>query len=406
MPPTKNELILAAIVLMTIPVIAEVVLRLAHVQFEPQFYTADRQIGWAFRPGAEGMFTGETRQYVQINSHGFRDASRSYEKPPNSFRIAVLGNSWTEALQVPLDKTYCSLLERKLTGLRCFVGKSVEVLNFGVSGYSTAQELLLLRQEVWKYHPNLVIVAFYSARDVANNVRQLNNAGDPDQSPYFVYRGDRLALDDSFRNLPAVQERQIKLQRLRGMVNEHVLVLQAVNTLVRYGRTRMAMAAVPERGRKTGADSLEHAIYAPPTLPALQEGWHVTEGLLVAMRDEARAHGAELRIVTLANRPQVIPDPKKRLEFVHALGVADLSYADERINALGKREGITVINLAPALSEYAETHRVFLNGFDESNLGEGHWNVTGHQVAAEAIADNLCGTATISARLEAGGASR
>jgi len=406
MPPTKKELILAAVVLMTIPVIAEVALRLAQVQIEPQFYTADRQIGWSFRPGAEGMFMGETRQYVRINSHGFRDVARNYEKPPTSFRIAVLGNSWTEALQVPLDKTYCSVLERKLAGLHCFAGKQVEVLNFGVSGYSTAQELLLLRQEVWKYHPDTVILAFYSARDVANNVRQLNNAGDPDQSPYFVYRGDRLVLDDSFRNLPAVQERQIKLQRLRGMVNEHVLVLQAVNTLVRYGRTRMAMAAVQERGRKAGTDSLEHAIYAPPNLPALQEGWRVTEGLLVAMRDEARAHGAELRIVTLANRPQVIPDPQKRSEFMHALGVPDLSYADERINALGKREGIPVTNLAPALSEYAETHKVYLNGFNEANFGGGHWNVTGHEVAAEAIAKSLCGTAILNGGRNAGGASR
>ncbi len=352
------------------------------------------------------MFMGETRQYVQINSHGFRDVSRNYEKPPNGFRIAVLGNSWTEALQVPLDKTYCSVLERKLAGLACFAGKHVEVLNFGVSGYSTAQELLLLQQEVWKYHPDMVIVAFYSARDVANNVRQLNNAGDPDQSPYYVYRGEHLVLDDSFRNLPVVQERQIKLQRLRGLVNDHVLLLQAMNTLVRNGRTRVAMAAVQERAGKAGTDSMEHAIYAPPTLPALQEGWRITEGLLVAMRDEARTHGAELRIVTLANRPQVIPDPQKQLEFMRSLRVANLSYADERINALGEREGIPVTNLAPVLSEYAETHHVFLNGFDESNLGGGHWNVTGHQVAAEAIADSLCGTATPNARQDAGGASQ
>src|SRR5271163_1915378 len=209
MPPTKKELILAALVALVLPALADVALRIGHVQFNSQLYTANQQRGWALRPSAEGLVADETRQYVRINSHGFRDLERSYEKQADTIRIAVLGNSWTEAMQVPLDKNYCSVLERKLTEQSCCAGKRFEVLNFGVSGYSTAQELLLLREEVWKYHPDVVILAFYSARDIANNVRQFNNAAEPDQSPYFVYRGNQLVLDDSFRALPAVQKRQI-----------------------------------------------------------------------------------------------------------------------------------------------------------------------------------------------------
>jgi hypothetical protein len=390
MPATKKELILAALVTLSLPVLAEIGLRAARVAFEPQLYTADRQMGWSLRPGAEGVVVGETRQYVQINDHGFRDVPRSYEKPAKTVRVAVLGNSWTEALQVPRENTYCSVLERRLAGLPCFSGRRVEVLNFGVSGYSTAQELLLLRQEVWKYQPDIVIVAFYSARDVANNVRQFNNAADPEQSPYFVYRGDRLVLDSSFQALPAVQPRQIQLQKIRCIVNEHIRVLQAVNTLVRYGRAQVAMAAIKERAAVAGVDSLEHAVYVPPSRPTLEEAWHVTEGLLLAIRDESRAHGAQFRIVTLANRPQVIPDLEKRTAFMRSLGVTDLSYADQRINALGAREGIPVTNLAPALAAYAESHREFLNGFNATNLGGGHWNETGHRLAAETLAANLC----------------
>jgi hypothetical protein len=393
MRPTKRELISAAVVMLAIPIVAELALRIGHVQFDSQLYTADQQRGWSLRAGAEGLVVGETRQYVQINKHGFRDADRSYEKPTSTVRIAVLGNSWTEAMQVPLDKTYCSLLERRLTELSCFAGKHVEVLNFGVSGYSTAQELLLLRDEVWKYHPDIVVVAFYSARDVANNMRQFNNAANPGQSPYFVYRGDQLVLDDSFRELPAVQKRQIILQKIRGLVNDHVVVLQAVNALVRNGRTRVAMAAAKEKAGEAGVRTIEHSIYAAPTQPSLQEAWRVTEGLLVTMHDEVKTHGAEFRIVTLANRPQVIPDRAKRLAFMQVLGVSDLSYADERIKALGEREGIPVTILAPALSSYAETRQIYLNGFNESNLGGGHWNEMGHRLAADTIASSMCGSA-------------
>jgi hypothetical protein len=390
MPPSKKEVMLAVLVMLLVPLFGEVALRVARTQFEPQLYTANRERGWTLRPGASGVVAAENTQFVRINSHGFRDREHSYEKPPNTVRIAVLGNSWTEALQVPLDKTYTSVLEQKLAGSSCFAGKHVEVLNFGVAGYSTGQELLTLQQEVWKYHPDKVLVAFYPARDVANNVRELNNAVNPEQSPYFFYREGNLTLDDSFRTTPPLQEQQILLQNVRYQVSQHLRIFQAITALQRFGKVRVAMAAVKEKAGKFGVDNLEYAIYAPPSRPTMETAWSVTEGLLLALRDEVRAHGAEFRIVTLATRPQVLPDSGKRLELMRQLGVTDLSYADNRIRGFGLRQGIPVTTLAPALSEYAQANHVYLNGFNSRNFGAGHWNETGHRLAAEVIAAGLC----------------
>jgi len=393
MPPTKKELILAAVVFVALPILTEIALRVSRVQFDPQLYAPNRELGWVMHPGASGVVAVETRQFVRINSHGFRDQERSYDKPANTVRIAVLGNSWTEALQVPLEKTYCSVLQQRLTQSSCFHGKHVEVLNFGVAGYSTAQELMTLQQEVWKYHPDLILLAFYPARDIANNVRELNNAVNPEQSPYFVYRGDKLVLDDSFRALPVLRARQIALQDLNYRLTQHFRTLQVISALQRFTKIRVAMAAVHERAQQAGVDNLEYIIYAPPARPDMQRAWQVTEGLLLAMRDEVKAHGAEFHILTLATRPQVIPDPAKRSELMHKLGVDNLSYADDRVRQFGLRENISVTNLAPALSEYAEAHHVYLNGFNPSNLGAGHWNETGHRIAAETIAVDLCAEA-------------
>jgi hypothetical protein len=390
MAPTKKELMLAALVMLALPILGEVALRLARVQFDAELYGPDRELGWVLRPGANGVVSTETRQYVRMNSHGFHDQEREYSKPENTIRIAVLGNSWTEALQVPLEKNYCAVLEKKLRERECFVGKRVEVLNFGVAGYSTAQELLELRQEVWKYKPDGVIVALYPARDIANNVRELNNATDPERSPYFVYRGGSLVEDDSFQSLPELQLRQITLQNVSYQINRHVRVLQAIDTLQKYKKIRMAMAVVKDRAQEFGVDNLEYSIYAPPILPAMQNAWKVTEGLLMALRDEAKAHNAKMWIVTLATRPQVVPDAAKRAELMRQLGVSDLFYADKRISEFGEREGIEVTNLAPSMSAYAQANQIYLNGFNSRNLGAGHWNETGHRLAGEAIADALC----------------
>jgi hypothetical protein len=397
MEPTRKELIGATVVLLALPLLLEAGLRIASVQFEPQLYEPSRERGWTLRAGASGVVSGEARQAVRINSHGFRDRERSYEKPEGTIRIAVLGNSWTEALQVPLEKTYPAVLEAELNESGCFPTARVEVLNFGVAGYSSAQELLELRREVWKYSPDVVLLAFYPARDIANNVRELNNAANPEQSPYYVYRDGQLVEDETFRDLLALQPRQIRLQDLRYQVNEHVQVLQAISALQRFARLRLATAAVRERAQKSGVDDLEYSIYAPPESLAMQTAWQVTEGLLQMMSDEVKAHGAEFRLVVLATRPQVLPDPAKRAELEKELGVQDFSYADRRILEFGETKEISVTTLAPSLSAYAQAHRVYLNGFNERNWGMGHWNETGHRLAAEVIAASLCRELTANA---------
>ena len=51
-------------------------------------------------------------------------------------------------------------LQQKSSAVQRFPGKQVEVINFGVSGYGTAQELLTLRQKVWDFSPDIVVLAF------------------------------------------------------------------------------------------------------------------------------------------------------------------------------------------------------------------------------------------------------
>jgi len=94
-------------------VIAELCLRLSgFTYFNP--YIVDADVGYSLRPGAEGWWQKEGHTYIKINSHGFRDLEHTIEKPTGTFRIAILGDSFAEALQVPLEKTFWSEMEPKL----------------------------------------------------------------------------------------------------------------------------------------------------------------------------------------------------------------------------------------------------------------------------------------------------
>jgi hypothetical protein len=51
--------------------------------------------------------------------------------------------------------------------------------------------------------------------------------------------------------------------------------------------------------------------------------------------------------------------------------------------------------LADTLGRYAIEHRAYLHGGPLETPGVGHWNETGHRIAAGAVADALCSTSPV-----------
>jgi hypothetical protein len=387
-------------------VVAEIALRVAGYSY-PEFYTRDSVRGAALLPGAEGWFRKEGEAYVRINSDGLRDQEHSVPKPANTFRIAILGDSYSEALSVSLEEAFWFVMGRKLQNCPELQGKNVEVINFGVSGYGTALELLTLREKVWKYSPDLVLLAVTTNNDVTDNSRALKKTAD---IPYFVFENNQLTLDNSFRNTRAFAFNNSKLGQFSNWFVIHSRVVQAVIQGQRGIRVLLASrraksssakpAPSPTDANRTAAKppdafarseelGVDNVVYLEPNNPVWNDAWRVTEALLRQMRDEVKAGGATFIVVTLSNGPQVLPEPATRENFKRNFGVTDLFYPDNRFKAAGERDGFPVITLAPELQGYAERNKVFLHGFGD-NIGNGHWNPTGHRVAGELIAEKLC----------------
>src|SRR5438552_12805145 len=130
------KLLLLLLGLITGALVSELVLRLIGYSY-PQFYQLDYSRGYALRPGMEGWYRKEGESYVRINRDGLHDREHSKNKPPDTIRIAVVGDSYPEALQVSPEQAFWAVMERQLQDCGGFGAKKVEVLNFGVSGYGT-----------------------------------------------------------------------------------------------------------------------------------------------------------------------------------------------------------------------------------------------------------------------------
>jgi hypothetical protein len=104
---------------------------------------------------------------VKINSQGFRDREYSVEKPNNTFRIIVLGDSFTFGVSVRSEDTYPKVLEQILNQN---TSKSYEVLNFGVRGFNMLEKIEFFKEKGIKFNPDLVIVQ-YTDDDFFNSTR-------------------------------------------------------------------------------------------------------------------------------------------------------------------------------------------------------------------------------------------
>jgi hypothetical protein len=348
----------------------------------------DAYVGYALRPGAEGWWRKEGEAYIKINSDGLRDREHSPAKQPDSFRVAVLGDSFAEALQVPWENAFWALAEQRLQGCPELQGRKVEAINFGVSGFSTARELITLRQRVWKYSPDMVVLLVTTGNDIKDNSPRLNQY-ESLPLPYFVYKNDALVLDNS---LLREHEKSLKFRLQKSFPGTTLDWLRDHLRLI--GLIDEARGAWQNRGPKRHADQagfvdepgLGTKVYIPPTDPVWEEAWRITEGLILLMRDEVKAHGAQFLIVTGSHGIQVYPDPEVRQNFMRQLAVDDLFYPDRRIKALGDREGIEVLNLASDLQVYADQNKAILHGKD----GSGHWNVLGHRLVGDRVAAKIC----------------
>lgn len=127
----------------------------------------------------------------KTNSHGLRDKEYTVEKPPNTFRIAVIGDSYTLPDGVRIEDAYHSLLEEWLN--ENSKHWRYELINFGVGGYDLPEYTAVLKEKAIAYSPDLILIAFCSRNDYLPKLHLLSQKKQREVKPLPKARAFYLA---------------------------------------------------------------------------------------------------------------------------------------------------------------------------------------------------------------------
>jgi lysophospholipase L1-like esterase len=157
----------------------------------------DPELFWRYRPLQviySGFFAPGT---CTINSQGFRGPEPNETKPPDIRRVVCLGESTTFGWGVPDAVAYPRQLETQLNLLDPR-RQRWEVINAGVTNYSTYQGVILAQRWLPRWKPDIVLFN-YSWAD-----HQPAGMGTPDNDVEMPARW-RLEIEEVLRHSAAVQ---------------------------------------------------------------------------------------------------------------------------------------------------------------------------------------------------------
>ena len=312
---------------------------------EPQIaYLYDPEIRYVMAPAQRGWIDDGL---ISVNSLGFRGPDAVSPKPQGRFRVVVIGDSLTLGWSVADDETYSARLERLLR--ERFPNRDLDVLNLGVGGYNTRQEVTLLTRQASRLDPNLVLVGFYS-NDVPDAFEDEGSSSEA--GTRIVAKNPEAGRVMHMNPTPTGWwDRQLRKSRVVYVAG------RAFNRFRRageWGRSSFSMEIDLLEGRES---------------PKLERAWEKIGKQFDRLHSLANAENFSVGIVVLPCREQVMG------QFLNA------KY-QSRVRAMVEPLGFHVIDPLPLMSEHRKPE-LFIP-YDRN-----HPSAEGHALIAQAIARYL-----------------
>lgn len=332
---------------------AELVLRIAKPQvFEihPQgMYVEDPAVGYVLSPNFEGRLErSEFSAPFSVNSIGLRGA-----EPPeildDHLTILVLGDSQAFGFGVLDHETFSAQLETIIA--EAHPDLNLRVLNGGVPGYGTADQLAFLRAKGAELDPDLVIVQFLSANDITESRWPAVDWAIVEDG----WLGHRQSSADVERTQEETADAAISLGDRILLLKRRSHVLNLLSDSIGYLGVRLGL--INEVVGLWGEDF------------AVEDG-EKTTGLLAEIAEEARRLGARTLLLYTTGKNYVLS------------GNYELPRSGEVVRAASEAGQVPWIDVTHFLRRHPDPTELFYK-FD------GHWSPDGHRAIADLLAEQL-----------------
>jgi hypothetical protein len=328
------------------------------------------RLGWESRPGARAEIDGAE---IAINEQGQRGPLVPFERARVEQRVLLLGDGFIEGDGVPEASTLRAALESLLVEPRA-------VLNAGVAGYSTDQELLAYRESGRRYRPDRVVLGF-SADDVYGNT--VPRVG-LDRKPSFEL------VEDVLQPKPLAPE-PVPVFPHRAFPRPHGWLPWHGSLGLRL-LSNYTLDHAPALHAHLAAFGVVQETDVPAELRAygrrqeLGGAWELTRALLRQLKDDVEADGGQLIVLYVPAAFEL--DEEAWSTFESRYGMTGRQWTRtlvaERLQAACASDGIAMVDPRPALGQ---TIAAGVPAYG----AHGFWTAAGHRAAAQAVAEALQG---------------